>query len=636
MSMYTMMPFRALGPQAFLNFQILADQSMHLANARMPGRANLRNFHYSGAQSFFKRRPSRKPEIIAGRYMHLSNVRAWTSKTVLGRANMRQFHSRLRSRILADKYKSNQAAAMSWIQMKKTLPGLRGWSFKSIVGPSVPCVATRGLSTLGLVCGGFLWLALQHDKAEMSGAPCVRQPVAVASACLSPKTLLGALISFGKDLIRTLQLLFTFFPCLALWPLWMVIPFPEQYCDWWIGLFVQCLQRGGPTFVKLGQWASTRSDLFDQRWRSHFRVLQDQCTLEPAAYTLATLNNAVGPDALGDFELEPIGSGCIAQVHKARVKSSGQIVAVKIQRYGIRDMIRRDLSLLNRCVSLVSFVLPRQMFESFGIEEASQRFGEFMLSQLDFEKEAENLTRFSQNFERSDHTVSFPTPLYVSPSGTVLVESFEQGVSLGELLYDKQCSQSLKKEIGRVCVRAFLKMVLVDNFSHSDLHPGNVLVEIDPCTDKLNMLTFVDVGLTTTLDENDRDNFIDLFAAVATGNGRLAGELMVDRCDPRKLNKCTDRERFVEGIEQVVSKVSLESFTLDKVQIGRVLEQVLTLVHVYRVPIDAKFTNLVLGIIVLEGMGKQLDPSLDIFKEFVPILLGMDRSNQIAAIRALF
>ena len=91
----------------------------------------------------------------------------------------------------------------------------------------------------------------------------------------------------------------------------------------------------------------------------------------------------------------------------------------------------------------------------------------------------------------------------------------------------------------------------------------------------------------------------------------------------------------MRGIERVVSQVAHDSFRLDKVQIGSVLESVLALVRDFQVPIDPTFTNLILAIIVLEGLGRQLDPSLDIFRESLPVLVQLDKRFAVQAVRAL-
>jgi len=436
------------------------------------------------------------------------------------------------------------------------------------------------------------------------------------------------------DIWRALQLVAIFSPCAVTWPFWYFFPEWKARPNWWLDLVVQCMQRAGPSYIKLGQWASTRADLFNSQLRKALRVLHDDVGLESMKLTVRTLKDAHVMHLLEDFGEQPIGAGCIAQVHKAKLRSSGEWVVLKIQRRNVRRQIERDISLMRVGVRFFNFVLPRSMSEMLGLRESSELFAEFMTVQMDFNQEALNLLRFRENFKDSKLNVTFPKPCFVSQCGKILMESFEEGETLSRLL-DSPTSMKDPKErraIGAIGVQSFLKMVLLDNFCHSDLHPGNILVQ-RLAKGGNHKVVFLDAGLTTTLSEEDRVNFVDLFAAVATGNGELAGQLMVDRADPQRMKFCKDPEGFVKGIAQVVSKVKVNSFRLDKVQIGSVLEQVLSLVQTYQVPIDPAFTNLILSIIVLEGIGRTLDPTLDIFKESLPILWKLDKKFKIVALR---
>lgn len=494
------------------------------------------------------------------------------------------------------------------------------------------------------------------------------------------------------DALRAVELCLVFSPCVATLPLWLLerrwrgdADRSDEDRDWWLRLMVRCLERAGPTFVKLGQWASTRADLFSAGLRRELGVLHTNCGLEPAADTARTLKDAlVGAGAGQHLELEeldltqrPLGAGCIAQVLRGTLAGSGRPVAVKVQRRHVRGVVERDVSLLHAAVWLTTAVLPASLVRVLALDEAAALFGDFMLQQMDFHQEAANLLRFQRNFADSDLPVRFASPLFVSPCGQVLVESLEEGEPLSALLERArggrkgeclgECLGAARgHRIGTVGVQAFLKMVLLDNFCHSDLHPGNIIVRMDKLPEGENpetateirgeveapfddkelrakaeaeaaanpnapeaseaasglSLSFIDAGLTTELREEDQANFVDLFAAVACGNGRLAGELMVERADPSKLARCdaASLEAFVSGIDGVVSTVKVASFRLDRVNVGGVLEQVLSLVRKHQVPIDPAFTNLILSIIVLEGLGKQLDPTLDIFKEALPVL----------------
>ena len=166
-----------------------------------------------------------------------------------------------------------------------------------------------------------------------------------------------------------------------------------------------------------------------------------------------------------------------------------------------------------------------------------------------------------------------------------------------------------RRTIAKIGVEAFFYMVLVDNFVHADLHPGNILIttatskqaaaaaDKGPPTSDLSVC-FIDAGIVTVLDDDARINFIDLFRAVAKGDGRHAGELMLERA---KIKTCTNAPAFVAGMESVVGRVRKTNFRLSEVKIGEVLTDVLTLVQRHQVTISPEFTSLIMGIVILEG-----------------------------------
>lgn len=235
-------------------------------------------------------------------------------------------------------------------------------------------------------------------------------------------------------------------------------------------------------------------------------------------------------------------------------------------------------------------------------------------------------------------------------------------------------------------------MLLLDNFVHSDLHPGNIMIKftkpqstmlllknawnalwkskiqrvqeelghagsmfIDPMTetivDELRKLrknpsawraqlqkvhdegylpeiVFIDAGLVTTLDSSNRRNFLDLFRAIAEFDGYRAGELMVERCRTPEL--AVDPETFALKMQHIVLQVKRKTFSLGQIKISDILHSVLKAVREHHVKMEADFVNTVISVLLLEGIGRQLDPGLDLFKSALPILrqLGRQMSTQ--------
>ena len=228
-------------------------------------------------------------------------------------------------------------------------------------------------------------------------------------------------------------------------------------------------------------------------------------------------------------------------------------------------------------------------------------------------------------------------------------------------------------------------MLLLDNFVHSDLHPGNIMIkfikpsspalllknalkalftsrdtltsaDIAPVTQPdigteitinelrelrndpqewrkaldtlhregyLPEIVFIDAGLVNTLNATDRQNFLDLFTAIAQFDGYRAGELMVERCRTPQLT--IDPETFALKMQHIVLNVKRKTFSLGQIMISDILQSVLRAVREHHVKLEANFVNTIISVLLLEGIGRQLDPGLDLFKSALPILRQLGR-----------
>lgn len=136
-------------------------------------------------------------------------------------------------------------------------------------------------------------------------------------------------------------------------------------------------------------------------------------------------------------------------------------------------------------------------------------------------------------------------------------------------------------------------------------------------------LVFIDAGLVTSLDDQNRKNFLELFSAVAEFDGYKAGKLMVERC--RTPEHVIDEETFALKIQHLVLSVKSKTFSLAKIKISDILTDVLNGVRTHHVKLEGDFVNTVISILLLEGIGRQLDPNMDLFKSALPILRQLGR-----------
>ncbi|KJY00877.1 atypical/ABC1/ABC1-C protein kinase [Zymoseptoria brevis] len=528
--------------------------------------------------------------------------------------------------------------------------------------------------------------------------------------------------------LRFLHLVVIFVPVLVSVPaIWFGARRPDRDNErggtlWWYGFLVSSMERAGAAFIKLGQWAASRTDIFPTEMCMIMSSLHSNAPAHSLKVTKKTIERAFGmpfEEIFDEFHEQPLGVGAIAQVYKAKLKPNlaaaeddtedvpqtmraralrtvdpllkstphrvpSTYVAIKVLHPKIERIVRRDLKIMSFFASVIN-AIPTMEWLSFPDEVA--QFGEMMRLQLDLRIEAANLTLFRTKF-RNRSTAWFPYPYTQYTSRQVLVEEFATGIPMEHFLDNG--GGVFQKEIAEEGLDAFLHMLLLDNFIHADLHPGNIMVrfykpatlkhraphlpvpslsgeekpstktkEVKESTDVteevlarlrphrhdkpswLNtlkeidregyrpQLIFIDTGLVTELNETNRANFLELFKAVAEFDGYKAGHLMVERC--RQPDAVLDKEVFALRMQHLVLGVKSRTFALGNIKIGDILNEVLDMVRSHHVRLEGDFVNVVLSILLLEGIGRNLDPEMDLFSGALPILrqLGAQSSKSI-------
>lgn len=431
--------------------------------------------------------------------------------------------------------------------------------------------------------------------------------------------------------------------------------------------FTSSMQALGPAFVKLCQWVATRRDIFPPNVCDRLSRLHDRGIPHSWKYTQSVLTEAFGADYAEkglSVDEQVIGCGSAAQVHTGRLKtrnSEGEWeeipVAVKILHPRFEALVGRDLWFMQAVANLLHS-LPIESFRMINFPRAASNFGKVLYRQADLVIEGENLKQFRSNFYRDgndekESSIVFPRPMDGWISTNVLVEELvTNAIPVAEYLRDHTDEgTAVRKELAGPLLRAFLKMVFLDNFVHCDLHPGNVLIQttsvlpekvsvgfFDFLTGKTSAepeeylkrtIVFLDAGIATSLEPNDQRNLHDLFRAVILNDGDRAGRLMVERA---KYERCSSTpggvDAFAQGIAELVSEFHdrrKDGLTLGAVRIGSLLSRVLDLCRVHGVEIDPAMASIVISTLVLEGLGRSLEPSLNLIDFAVPFVIGRGR-----------
>ena len=376
-------------------------------------------------------------------------------------------------------------------------------------------------------------------------------------------------------------------------------------------VFRDFLQRLGATFLKVGQILSTRPDILPEYAIDELSRLQDQVPPFPFAQVRRTLERELGVPPEQIFESlnpVPLASASVAQVHFGTLPS-GEQVAVKVRRPNIVRTAQLDETIMRffaRCTSIIPTIHFLSPVESV------QEFCTAIREQLDLTREATNNRQFTANFA-GDTEVRFPHLYEQWCSPSVLTMEYIAGV--------KECCLSTidadPKQLARIGSRAVLKMIFRHGFVHADLHPGNILFEEGP------RVTFIDLGLVGRVDELRRRRLAELFFALTTNDGATVARIMYEQSPHKDVR---DYSAYETDVRTFIS--TFYAKRLGDVEISLLIGQVFRLIRRHRIRADASFTIINIAFIVMEGLGKKLDPTMDLFTETMPFLQEMLSSGQ--------
>ena len=367
----------------------------------------------------------------------------------------------------------------------------------------------------------------------------------------------------------------------------------------------KALQELGPTFVKLGQILSTRSDLIPQEMCDHLKLLQDEvATISWEEARDVVQKSLDGPleDAFSEFDQTPLASASIAQVHVARLHSGDEVV-VKIQRPGVAVAIESDLHILYWLAKKIEEAVPEA--EAFDPVSIVGEFEKAISRELKFKLEAKSLERFRNNFSSWDN-VYIPKVYNALTTDTVLVMERLHGVKITDACRVKNDMD----EIAGQCVSMLFKMVFEDGFFHGDLHPGNLWVLED------GRIGLIDFGLVGRMSQASKDLLAELLFHIVMkdheGVARVLYNIGIKRGK-------TDYPAFEADVSDLMYTY-FDNVSLAEVDFGAYLREIVegAIRHNLRVPAD--YTMFFKAIMTVEGIGKIVSPELDLLAECRPFV----------------
>ncbi|KAM7506145.1 hypothetical protein LguiB_005049 [Lonicera macranthoides] len=545
------------------------------------------------------------------------------------------------SAIKSSNYRIAHHAQLVWRRLcEKSLYSQRPFPQISKLAQAVTLALTRSYVVVSgifaLTCGNVAWAQTSTNLDTFQPRNALYARAEDGHVFLT--SLLHSALEGIVLLVRAFYLAILFSPSIIMAP--FAVCLGHQFRKTWLQVVHHTLERAGPAFIKWGQWAATRLDLFPSDMCTELSKLHAKAPEHSFAYTKKTIEGAFHrklSEIFDDFEESPVASGSIAQVHRASLRSqySGRqikkpnLVAVKVRHPVVGESIRRDFEIINMVARISKFVPTLKWLR---LDESVQQFAVFMMSQVDLAREAVHLNRFIYNFRRWNH-VSFPMPVYPLVHPSVLVETYEQGESVSRYVDELEGHKRVKSSLAHTGTRALLKMLLVDNFIHADMHPGNILVRVakGKSSRKRHFIKskphviFLDVGMTAELSKSDRVNLLDFFTAVARRDGRTAAE-----CTLRlsKQQNCPNPEAFIEEVTNSFDFWGTPEG--DLVHPADCMHQLLEKVRNHKVNIDGNVCTVMVTTLVLEGWQRKLDPDYDMMHALRTLLLRPDWAKSLS------
>ncbi len=358
------------------------------------------------------------------------------------------------------------------------------------------------------------------------------------------------------------------------------------------------LEKLGPTFVKLGQLLSTRVELMPQAYLEALARLQDKV----APFGSDEVEKIVSTDlgvrmskAFSDFEIVPIASASLGQVHLAHLRD-GRAVAVKVQRPGIREAMVEDLEALEDIAQFLDE--HTDMGKRYEFVNLLEQFRKSLLRELDYRQEAHNLTAFHEQLRKFQRLI-VPLPIADYCTARVLTMEYVPGIKITEVSPLARMDfdgSGLAEEL----FRAYLEQILVHGFFHADPHPGNVFLTDD------HRIALLDLGMVGRLMPRLQEDLMQLLLAISEGHGDEAAQVAIKIGEKKDDFK---EQPFVRRISEIVALQ--KNATVAEMQVGRTVLEVTQAAAENGVRVPPELTMLGKTLLNLDQVGRALDPEFD-------------------------
>jgi len=366
------------------------------------------------------------------------------------------------------------------------------------------------------------------------------------------------------------------------------------------------IEELGPTYIKIGQIASTRADIIPQDVLCELEKLQENVPPFSFEEVKGIIEEELGSpleDVFSLFDEEVIAAASIGQVHRAQLRATGELVAVKVQRPRIKAMIETDLEILLDLATLAENRMKRM--ERLQLRDVVEEFAKSLRNELDYTIEGRNAEKIAKQF-KTNKMIHIPLIYWDYSTRRVLTMEFVEGLRLNQFEVLEKNGYD-HKVLAEQLVQALFHQMLIEGFFHADPHPGNIFLL------RGGVISFIDFGMVGRLTLDMKHNFASLIIAMMRQNteGMIKAVLRIGII-PEDVNLSL----LGNDVDELREKYM--DVPLSRMSLGEAISDLFVVAFRHEIRIPSDFTMVAKCLLILEGIVEKLDPHLSIMNMAEP------------------